>query len=64
VTLIRWTPEAADDLEALRDFIARDSEHYAQLVVRRILATIDRLEQFLLSGRIPPEKTREDVREP
>jgi plasmid stabilization system protein ParE len=30
-------------LEAIRDFIARDSAHYAKLVVQRIVATIDLL---------------------
>ncbi len=26
---VRWTPQAADDLEAITDFIAADSPHYA-----------------------------------
>jgi plasmid stabilization system protein ParE len=30
---IRWTPQAAEDLEAIADFIAVDSLHYAQLLV-------------------------------
>ncbi len=30
VTEVRWTPHAADDLQAIYDFIGRDSPHYAQ----------------------------------
>jgi toxin ParE1/3/4 len=63
VTKVRWTPQAADDLQAIYDFIARDSPHYAQLTVERILASIDLLEQFPLRGRHIPERPREDLRE-
>jgi addiction module RelE/StbE family toxin len=63
VTAVRWTPQAADDLQAIYDFIARDSHHYAQLVVEDILAATDPLQQFPLMGRVVPESRREDVRE-
>jgi plasmid stabilization system protein ParE len=63
VTIVRWTPQAADDLQAIYDFIARDSPHYAQLTVEGIIAAIDRLEQFPLIGRHVPESRREDLRE-
>lgn len=51
MTEIRWTIEAADDLQAIYDFIKRDSPHYAQVVVEELLAAIDRLERFPLMGR-------------
>ncbi len=35
---VRWTPQAEDDLQAIYDFIARDSQLYAKLVVDKILA--------------------------
>lgn len=60
---VRWTPQAADDLQAIYDFIARDSPHYAQLTLEDILAAIDRLEQFPLMGRHIPERARDDLRE-
>lgn len=60
---VRWTPQAADDLQAIYDFIARDSPHYAQVIVEDILAAIDRLERFPLRGREAPERPREDLRE-
>ena len=63
MTLVRWTPQAADDLQAIYDFIARDSPHYAQLTVEDILAAIDRLERFPLMGRQVPERQRDDLRE-
>ena len=63
MTEVRWTPQAADDLQAIYDFIGRDSPHYAQVIVEDLLAAIDRLEQFPLMGRHVPERLREDLRE-
>ena len=63
MTKVRWTPQAADDLEAIYEFIARDSPHYAQITVEGIIALIDRLEQFPLLGRHVPETSQADVRE-
>jgi len=63
VTKVRWTPEAADDLQAIHDFIARDSPRYADLTVEGILAAIDYLQKFPLLGRHVPESTRDDLRE-
>ena len=63
MTEVRWTPQAADDLQAIYDFIGRDSPHYAQVIVEDILAAIDRLERFPLMGRHVPGHPREDLRE-
>lgn len=63
MTPIRWTPQAADDLQAIYDFIARDSAHYAQLTVENILVAINLLERFPLMGRHVPERPRADLRE-
>jgi toxin ParE1/3/4 len=63
VTSIRWSPQAADDLEAVRDFIARDSEHYAKLVVQRIIAAIELLTTSPHVGRVVPELPKRDLRE-
>jgi toxin ParE1/3/4 len=56
-------PQAADDLQALHDFISRDSVHYANLVVERLVSAVDMLAEFPLSGRRVPERPQEDVRE-
>ena len=63
MTTIRWSPEAADDLEGIRDFIARDSPHYATLVVRQILDAIEGLGSFPQMGRPVPELRDPDQRE-
>lgn len=63
MTPIRWSPQAADDLEAVRDFIARDSVHYAKLVVQRIAAAIDLLAMSPRMGRVVPELSHRELRE-
>ena len=60
---ISWTSRASNDLDALFDFAARNSEKYAHLLVHRIFERIKRLEDFPLSGREVPEYRRSDVRE-
>jgi plasmid stabilization system protein ParE len=55
VTKLRWTTEAIEDVEAIRKFIANDSDAYADLVVGRLLEGVGRLELFPRSGRIVPE---------
>jgi addiction module RelE/StbE family toxin len=63
VTEVVWSPEALRDLEAIRDYIARDSAAYADLVVRRIVAAVERLRMFPESGRVVPERTDPSIRE-
>ena len=63
MTKIRWTPQAADDLQAIYDYIGRDSPHYAQLTVEKILSAVDSLKYHPRMGRHVPEKPREDLRE-
>ncbi len=58
-----WSPQAVEDIEAIRSYVARDSEHYANLLVERIVAAVDRLEAFPLSGRLVPEVGDESLRE-
>jgi toxin ParE1/3/4 len=63
VTPIRWSPQAVRDLEAIRDYIARDSQRYAQLTVARIINSVERLQSFPRSGRMVPEFEDPDIRE-
>jgi toxin ParE1/3/4 len=63
VTPIRWSPQALRDLESIRDYIAQDSPRYAELVVTRIIASVDRLQAFPDSGRIVPERGDAEIRE-
>jgi len=60
---IRWTRHAAADLEAITEFIANDSEVYAQLFAVDVLDAIDRLVAFPESGRIVPEADNPTIRE-
>ena len=60
---VRWTPQAADDLDAIAEFIARDSPHFASLFVADILQTVERLIDFPESGRIVPEIGNKSIRE-
>jgi toxin ParE1/3/4 len=63
VNTIRWSPQAADDLVSIRAFIARDSVHYANLVVQRIVAAIDLLASSPQMDRVVPELGDPEMRE-
>ena len=63
MTDVRWTEQAADDLLAIRDFIARDSAKYAQLVVERLYSAVGQLRDFPDSGRVVPERAQPHLRE-
>ena len=52
MTEVRWTTQAADDLQAIYDFIERDSPYYVQVVIEELLAAVDVLERFPLLGRM------------
>jgi len=63
VTRIVWAPQAIQDVESIRAHIARDSTHYADLVVERIVAAVERLADHPHSGRVVPELGDESIRE-
>lgn len=50
-----WTRPALQDVSAIREYIARDSPRYARAVAERLFATVDRLQDYPLSGRVVPE---------
>lgn len=50
-----WAPSALNDIEAIAEYISRDSPDHAALFVRRLMESTDRLSVFPLSGRIIPE---------
>ena len=60
---IRWTPQAADDLEAIANFIAVDSVHYAILFAVDMLSAVDCLTEFPYSCRTVPELNDPAIRE-
>jgi toxin ParE1/3/4 len=60
---IQWTDIAIDDLKEVRDYIARDSKHYASAFVRKARDAARSLNQFAERGRHVPEFDRPDIRE-
>ena len=60
---ILWTEPSLDDLRAIRDYIARDSETYAASFIESILSAVEQLSEFPHSGRAVPEANRPDTRE-
>jgi len=60
---IKWTPQALEDIEAIANFIARDSTHYAGMFTVKVFDVVERLELFPESGRIVPELNRKEIRE-
>jgi toxin ParE1/3/4 len=60
---VRWTLQAADDLERIAQFIARDSSQYASLFVIDVLDSVGRLADFPQSGRVVPEMNCPNIRE-
>lgn len=59
---VKWSPEATEDLEAIAEYIARDSEYYARAVVTEILSVSRSTGAFPLIGRIVPEIGNEHIR--
>lgn len=48
---IVWTDSAIFDLEDIGEYIAKDSERYAQLTVSRLFESVDILEEHPRVGR-------------
>ena len=63
MTTIRWSPQAVRDVESIREYIAHDSQRYADLVVGRIIASVERLRAFPQAGRMVPERGDPEIRE-
>ena len=63
MTRIIWAPQAIEDVEAIRTYVARDSLHSAELLVERLVSAVARLEANPLSGRVVPEVGDEALRE-
>lgn len=58
-----WSPQAVADIEAIAEYIARDSWTYAESTVERIVQSPEKLRQFPNLGRVVPEKNHEAIRE-
>ncbi len=58
-----WSHEAAADLEAIADYIARDSTFYAASFVLEVREASRSLKEFSERGRIVPELSNPSIRE-
>jgi toxin ParE1/3/4 len=60
---IVWSPRAANGLEEICTYIARDSEHYACVFAQRIVDAVEDLVEFPEMGRVVPEYNSPSLRE-
>ena len=60
---VSWSPTALDDVDAIAEYINRDSPAYTRAVVNKILDTARKLEDFPNAGRVVPELDDEAIRE-
>jgi toxin ParE1/3/4 len=60
---IIWSEQALDDIDAIAEYINRDSPFYAQRVAEEILELAISIAEQPLIGRIVPELKDESVRE-
>ena len=58
-----WSQRALQDVEHIRDYIAKDSPVYAQPFIERLLHATRHLSQFPQSGRAMPEANNSNIRE-
>jgi addiction module RelE/StbE family toxin len=63
VAKIIWSPSALDDIDAIAEYIARDSIHHASLFIDRLFEAADKIIDQPKIGRIIPEISRENCRE-
>jgi toxin ParE1/3/4 len=60
---VKWSPEATEDIEAIGDHIARNSEYYAQAVVTELLLVARNVGEFPMIGGMVPEIGDENIAE-
>ena len=60
---LSWSPEAVEDLQAIAEFIGRDSPFYANSVVTKMVAVSRSLIEAPMIGRVVPELGDDQIRE-
>ncbi|MEA3292631.1 MAG: type II toxin-antitoxin system RelE/ParE family toxin [Pseudomonadota bacterium] len=58
-----WTEPALSDLDEIAEYIALDKIGAARRLVQQVFSSVERLEQFPESGRMPPELESSRYRE-
>ena len=60
---LTWTEPALSDLQEIAEYIALENATAARILIRRIFAAVERLQQHPRSGKIPPELAGSRYRE-
>ncbi len=60
---IVWSPQSLEDIDAIAEFIARDSSFYAESTVAKIFDTVESLSNHPQLGRMVPEVGQDNLRE-
>lgn len=60
---IKWTTQSISDIENIAEFIAKDSERYAQIQTLRFFEAVEVLQTNSKIGRMVPEFKSDAVRE-
>ncbi len=60
---VSWSPSALDDVDAIAEYINRDSPAYTRAVVGKLLDIARKLKNFPNAGRIVPELGDDAIRE-
>src|SRR4030042_4617634 len=60
---IKWTEKSIVHLQAIHEYIARDSKTYATRFIQTLIKATEKLEMMPLCGRIVPELERDGFRE-
>lgn len=60
---MRWTLKAVTNLQAIHEYISKDSETYARRFIKSLIKTTDKLKTLPQCGRIIPEFEKYGFRE-
>jgi toxin ParE1/3/4 len=60
---VKWSPKAASHLEEICDYIAKNSQYYAVLFAKKVVAIVKSPPQLSKAGHIVPEYNDENFRE-
>lgn len=52
---VKWTEKASSNLQAIHDYIAKDSKTYAARFIKSLIRATTKLEQMPRCGRMVPE---------
>ncbi len=60
---VHWTDNAENHLDAIYEYVSRNSEEYAKRMVDRLTQRSIQISKFPFSGRVVPEYENENIRE-